>query len=69
MLVTLDARLEGEDVRARITLVEKLDEAAARIQKGLRIALRDGAALPILAERLKGKPEGEVTLAAAARRG
>jgi len=62
VLVTLDARLEGEDVRARITLVEKLDEAAARIQKGLRIALRDGAALPDLAEKLKGRPEGEVTL-------
>ena len=29
--------IRGEDVRARITLVEKLDEAAARIQKGLRI--------------------------------
>ncbi|PPQ39579.1 DNA polymerase III, alpha subunit [Rhodoblastus acidophilus] len=62
VLVTLDARLDGDDVRARITLVEKLDEAAARIQKGLRIALRDGAALPALAEQLKGRPEGEVTL-------
>ena len=41
MLVTLQANVEGEDVRARITLVEKLDEAAARIQKGLRITLRD----------------------------
>ena len=62
VLVTLDGRIDGEDVRARITLVERLDEAAARIQKGLRIALRDGAALPGLAERLKGRPEGEVTL-------
>jgi DNA polymerase-3 subunit alpha len=66
VLVTLEGRIEGEDVRARITLVEKLDEAAARIQKGLRIALRDGAALPALAEKLKGRAEGrsacEVTL-------
>ena len=62
VLVSLQANVEGEDVRARIVAVERLDEAAARIQKGLRISLRDRAALPRLAERLKGKPEGEVTL-------
>ncbi|MBB4196253.1 DNA polymerase III subunit alpha [Rhodoblastus sphagnicola] len=62
VLVTLQGNIDGEDVRARITLVEKLDEAAARIQKGLRIALRDDAALPGLAEKLTGRPEGEVTL-------
>ena len=62
VLVTLQANIEGEDVRARITLVEKLDEAAARIQKGLRITLRDQKALPALGAKLKGRPEGEVTL-------
>jgi DNA polymerase-3 subunit alpha len=62
VLVTLQANLEGEDVRARITMVEKLDEAAARIQKGLRIILRDVAPLPKLSEKLKGKPEGDVIL-------
>jgi DNA polymerase-3 subunit alpha len=62
VLVTLQGNIEGEDVRARITVVEKLDEAAARIQKGLRIALRDSMSLPQLAEKLTGKPEGEVTL-------
>ncbi len=62
VLVTLQANVEGEDVRARITLVEKLDEAAARIQKGLRIFLRDAASLPMLGEKLKGRGEGEVTL-------
>jgi DNA polymerase-3 subunit alpha len=62
VLVTLQANVEGEDVRARITMVEKLDEAAARIQKGLRITLRDSGPLPRLSERLKGRPEGEVTL-------
>ncbi len=62
VLVTLQANVEGEDVRARITAVEKLDEAAARIQKGLRIVLRNPAPLPRLSERLKGRPEGEVTL-------
>ncbi len=62
VLVTLQANVEGEDVRARITAVEKLDEAAARIQKGLRIVLRNPGPLPRLCERLKGRPEGEVTL-------
>ncbi len=62
VLVTLQANVEGEDVRARITLVEKLDEAAARIQKGLRITLHDKAPLPALSEKLKGRAEGEVTL-------
>ena len=62
VLVTLQANVEGEDVRARITLVERLDEAAARIQKGLRIFLQDAAPLAELSERLKGRPEGEVTL-------
>ena len=62
VLVTLQANVEGEDVRARITMVEKLDEAAARIQKGLRITLRDSSPLQRLSERLKGRPEGEVTI-------
>jgi DNA polymerase-3 subunit alpha len=62
VLVTIQANVEGEDVRARITMVEKLDEAAARIQKGLRITLRDSSPLPKLSEKLKGRPEGEVFL-------
>jgi DNA polymerase-3 subunit alpha len=62
VLVTLQANVDGEDVRARITLVEKLDEAAARIQKGLRIFLRDSASLAALSEKLKGRGEGEVSL-------
>jgi DNA polymerase-3 subunit alpha len=62
VLVTLQANVEGEDVRARIVQVEKLDEAAARIQKGLRITLRDAAPLPLLSQKLKGRAEGEVTL-------
>lgn len=62
VLVTLQASLDGEEVRARIVAVEKLDEAAARIQKGLRITLNDGAALPQLKQKLSGRPEGEVFL-------
>jgi DNA polymerase-3 subunit alpha len=62
VLVTLQGAVEGEDVRARITHVEALAEAAARNQKGLRVFLRDETPLPSIAERLRAKGEGEVSL-------
>ena len=43
VLVTLQAAVEGEDVRARIVNVERLNEAAAKVQKGLRVFVRDEA--------------------------
>jgi DNA polymerase-3 subunit alpha len=62
VLVTLQGAVEGEDVRARIISVEALAEAAARNQKGLRVFLRDEAPLPSIAERLRARGEGEVSL-------
>ena len=62
LIVTLNARLEGEDVRAQIVHAERLDEAAARGHKGLKVFLRDEAPLPSIAERLRAKGEGEVSL-------
>ena len=62
LLLQLQANVEGEDVRARIITAEPLDQAAARIQKGLRIFLRDPAPLPSIQERLKGRGEGDVSL-------
>ena len=62
VLVTLQGAVEGEDVRARITHVEALAEAASRNQKGLRVFLRDEAPLPSIAERLRARGEGEVSL-------
>ncbi|MBV9246505.1 MAG: DNA polymerase III subunit alpha [Methylobacteriaceae bacterium] len=62
VLVTLQAAVEGEDVRARITSVEALDHAAQRVQKGLRIFLRNEAPLPSIGERLKQQGEGEISL-------
>ena len=41
VLVTLQANVEGEDVRARIVAVERLNDAAAKVSKGLRIFVRD----------------------------
>ena len=62
VLVTLQANVEGEDVRARIVQVESLTEAAAKVQKGLRVFVRDEAPLASIAERLRAKGEGEVSL-------
>ena len=58
--VSLQANVEGEDVRARIVACEPLDQVAARAGKGLRIFLRDAAPVSSLAERLKAKGEGDV---------
>jgi DNA polymerase-3 subunit alpha len=60
--VSLQANLEGEDVRARIAGCERLDEVAARVGKGLRIFLRDAAPVPSLRRRLQAQGEGEVVV-------
>jgi len=62
VLVTLQASQEGEEVRARIVHVEPLAEAAAKVQKGLRIFLRDETPLASIEARLKAPGEGEVSL-------
>ncbi|MBM3608265.1 MAG: DNA polymerase III subunit alpha, partial [Alphaproteobacteria bacterium] len=62
VLATLSASVEGEDVRARIVSVEPLEQAATRVQKGLRIFLRDPEPLVSLRQRLTARGEGEVSL-------
>jgi len=70
VLLALSAELQGDDVRARIQNVESLDEAAARLQKGLRVFLRDPKPLESVAKRLQGpaprgvadKSDGEVSM-------
>ncbi|MGB8278836.1 MAG: DNA polymerase III subunit alpha [Methylovirgula sp.] len=62
VLVSLQAGVEGEEVRARITAVEPLDQAASRIQKGLRVFLRNDDPLGPLAKHLAAKGDGEVSL-------
>jgi DNA polymerase-3 subunit alpha len=73
LLLSLSAELQGDDVRARIQLAEPLDEAAAKLQKGLRIFLRDPAPIESVAKRLEGtapaparpgaaKSDGEVSV-------
>jgi DNA polymerase-3 subunit alpha len=62
VLVALQANVDGEDVRARIMTVEALDKAASRIQKGLRVVLRDAAPLESIAKRLSARGEDEIFL-------
>ncbi len=56
VLLTLSAELQGEEVRARIQMVEALDAAAAKLSKGLRVFLRSEAPLDSVAKRLEGLP-------------
>jgi DNA polymerase-3 subunit alpha len=54
VLLMLSAEVQGEDVRARIQMVEPLDQATAKLQKGLRVFLRDQAPIESVAKRLGG---------------
>jgi DNA polymerase-3 subunit alpha len=61
VLLFLTAEAQGEEVRARIQSAEPLDQAAAKLQKGLRVFLRDDKPLEPVAKRLGDKGEGEVS--------
>ena len=58
VLVGIQAQLEGEDVRARIVSVEPLDQAAQRVQKGLRIFIRGEQPLGSIAQAAIGERRG-----------
>ncbi len=66
VLLYVTAEAQGEEVRARIQTVEPLDRAAAKVQKGLRIFVRDATPLDAVAKRLDGK-EGQGAGAAGAK--
>jgi DNA polymerase III subunit alpha len=53
VVLFLTAEVQADEVRARIQSVESLDQAAAKMQKGLRVFLRDGAPLDGVARRLE----------------
>jgi DNA polymerase III subunit alpha len=58
VLLLLSAEVQAEEVRARIQSVEPLDEAAARMQKGLRVFLRGEEPLTGVARRLEPARNG-----------
>jgi DNA polymerase-3 subunit alpha len=72
-LLFLSAEAQGDDVRARIQTVEPLDKAAAKLQKGLRVFVRDDQPLEAVSRRLEAMPaarggqsngDGEVSIVA-----
>jgi DNA polymerase-3 subunit alpha len=58
VLLFLTAEVQGDEVRARIQSVEPLDEAAARMQRGLRVFLRNEEPLAGVAKRLEPTRNG-----------
>jgi DNA polymerase-3 subunit alpha len=63
VLVSVDGRLDGDQVKLLAQSVEKLEDAVANSAAGLRIVLSDPAALEALRKTLDGKRgRGRVTL-------
>jgi DNA polymerase-3 subunit alpha len=62
VLLALTAEAQGDEVRARIQSAEPLDQAAARLQKGLRVFIRDAAPIEPVARRLEARGDGEVSM-------
>jgi DNA polymerase III subunit alpha len=63
VLVSVDGRLDGDQVKLLAQSVEKLEDAVANSAAGLRIVLSDPAALETLRKTLDGKRgRGRVTL-------
>jgi DNA polymerase III subunit alpha len=72
VLLFLTAEVQGDDVRARVQSAEPLDRAAAKVQKGLRVFLRDDQPIEDVAKRLEpirtgaknggGHGDGEVSV-------
>ncbi|TMJ04467.1 MAG: DNA polymerase III subunit alpha [Alphaproteobacteria bacterium] len=53
VLLFLTAEAQGDEVRARIQTVEPLDQAAEKLQKGLRVLLRSDRPIESVAKRLQ----------------
>ena len=62
VLLFLTAEAQGDEIRARIQTADPLDQAAAKLQKGLQVFLRDQAPIEPIAKRLDSKGDGEIIL-------
>ncbi len=62
VLLMLTAEAQGDDVRARIQSVERLDQAAEKLQKGLRVFVSSNQTIEGVAKRLEPKGDGEVSM-------
>jgi len=68
VLLHVGAEMQGEDVRVRVHKAERLDDAASKTQKGLRVFVASHAPIDQVAKRLnggttvKGESAGEVSI-------
>ncbi|HHZ09689.1 MAG TPA: DNA polymerase III subunit alpha [Rhizobiales bacterium] len=62
LVITVAAEDRPEGVNLRIQTVQSLEEEASRMQKSLRIYLRDAAPLNTLSSQLATRGEGQVSL-------
>jgi DNA polymerase III subunit alpha len=62
VLLFLTAEAQGDDVRARIQTVEPLDQAAEKLQKGLRVLVSSDKPIESVARRLEPKGDAEIIL-------
>jgi DNA polymerase-3 subunit alpha len=59
LLVTVEARVEEEQLKLTGQAIESLDQAAAKASAGLKITIRDEAPLPPLRDLLAREPRGK----------
>ena len=62
VLLFLSAEAQGDEVRARIQTAEPLEKAAEKVQKSLRIFVRDDAPLDAISRRLEARGDGDVSM-------
>jgi DNA polymerase-3 subunit alpha len=61
VVVTVAAEDRPEGVNLRIQTVQSLEEEASRVQKALRVFLRDPSPLPAVSSQLSTRGEGQVS--------
>jgi len=63
LLITVEARIEEDQLRLTGQQIENLDEAAAKAAAGLKIVIRDEAPLPRLQALVTQEPRGRGRIA------
>jgi DNA polymerase-3 subunit alpha len=61
VVITVAAENRPEGVNLRIGTVQTLDEEASRVQKQLRVFVRDAAPIQIVSNQLNTRGEGQVS--------
>jgi DNA polymerase III subunit alpha len=62
VIVSVEADVEGEEVKLRLQGVEALDKAAAAVVQGVQIFVRDAAPIESIAKRLERKGKAPVLI-------